>query len=46
VEGAGLPDGIFSNRLSKFGYILGGRGMDNVEYFMRNIEYFKAIWNI
>jgi hypothetical protein len=33
-----LPDGLFSNQKSKFGYILEGLGMAYVLYFM-------IIWN-
>jgi hypothetical protein len=34
-----LPDGMFSNQKSKFGYILEGLGIKKLVYFM-------AIWNI
>jgi hypothetical protein len=34
-----LPDGLFSNQKSRFGYILEGLGMGNVGSFM-------TIWNI
>jgi hypothetical protein len=40
----GLPDGLFSNQKSKFGYILEGLGMDNVFIFHYYLEYFVAIW--
>jgi hypothetical protein len=36
----GLPDGIFSNQNSNFGYILEGLGMDTVGV------YLMVIWNI
>jgi hypothetical protein len=36
---AGLPDGLFSNQQSQFGYILEGFGMKNVVIFM-------TTWNI
>jgi hypothetical protein len=36
---AGLPDGLFSNQKSQYGYILEGRGMETVGSFM-------TIWNI
>jgi hypothetical protein len=41
---AGLPDGLFSNQKSKFGYILEGHGMDNVFAFYYHLKYFMAIW--
>jgi hypothetical protein len=34
-----LPDGIFSNQKSQFGYILEGLGIENAGIFM-------AIWDI
>jgi hypothetical protein len=34
-----LPDGLFSNKKSHFGYILEGLGMENVGIFI-------TIWNI
>jgi hypothetical protein len=41
-----LPDGIFSNQNSQFGYILEGLGMKNVCIFSGHLVYFMAIWNI
>jgi hypothetical protein len=38
----GLPDGLFLNQKSKFGYILEGLGMENV-IFYDHLEYFMAI---
>jgi hypothetical protein len=40
---AGLPDGLFSNQKSQFGYILGGFGMENVDIFYDFWEHFTAI---
>jgi hypothetical protein len=42
---AGLPDGLFLNQKSKFGYILEGLGMENVSIFYDQLEYFMAIWH-
>jgi hypothetical protein len=42
----GLPDAIFSNQISQFGYILEGPGMDNVGTFYGHLEYVTAIWYI
>jgi hypothetical protein len=45
-----LPDGIFSNQKSIFGYILEGREMEDVDIFMAILSiygkmvYFMAIW--
>jgi hypothetical protein len=35
-----LPDGLFSNPKSQFGYILEGLGME----FCDHLEYFVAVW--
>jgi hypothetical protein len=40
----GLPDGLFSNQNSQFGYILEGLGMGNVFILNDHLEYFMAIW--
>jgi hypothetical protein len=40
----GLPDGLFSSQKSKFGFILEGLGMGNVDIFHDHLEYFMAIW--
>jgi hypothetical protein len=44
--GTGLPVGIFSNRISQFGYILEGFGMEYVVIFSGPLEYITAIWYI
>jgi hypothetical protein len=44
--GTGLPDGLFSNQKSEFGYILVGLGMEKVGIFYDYLEYFTAIWYI
>jgi hypothetical protein len=41
-----LPDGIFSNQKSNFGYIFVGLGMEKVGIFYDHFEYFTAIWYI
>jgi hypothetical protein len=38
-----LPDGIFSNQKSQFGYILKGLRIENVGVVYGNLEYFTAI---
>jgi hypothetical protein len=43
-EERGLPDGLFLNQKSQFGYILEGLGMENVVLFYDHLEYFMAIW--
>jgi hypothetical protein len=43
---AGLPDGMFSNQKSKFGYITEGLGMKKVGFFYGHSEYITAIWYI
>jgi hypothetical protein len=40
-----LPDGLFSNQKSHFGYILEGLGMENIFIFYDHLEYFIAIWS-
>jgi hypothetical protein len=40
----GLPDGVFSNKKSKFGYILESLEMENVGIFLVHLEYLTAIW--
>jgi hypothetical protein len=39
---AGLPDGIFANPKSQFGYILEGLGMENVGIVYDHLEYFTG----
>jgi hypothetical protein len=39
----GLPDGLFSNQKSKFGYILKGLGMETALYFTIILEYVMPI---
>jgi hypothetical protein len=39
-----LPDGMCSNQLSQFGYVLEGFGMENVATFYGHLEYITAIW--
>jgi hypothetical protein len=41
----GLPDSLFSNKKSQFGYILDGLGMEHGVIFNDNLEYFMAIWH-
>jgi hypothetical protein len=38
-----LPDGVFSNEKSHFGYILEGLGMENVGIFFGLLEFIMAI---
>jgi hypothetical protein len=40
----GLPDDLFSNKKSQFGYIWEGLGMENVGVYYDHLEYFAAIW--
>jgi hypothetical protein len=40
---SGLPDGIFSNQKSQFGYILECFAMEDVGTFYGNLVYFTAI---
>jgi hypothetical protein len=40
----GLPDGIFSNQKSKFGYILKGLAIEGVGTLYGHLLYFVAIW--
>jgi hypothetical protein len=42
----GLPDGLFSNQKSKFGSILEGLRLENVDIFYGHMEYFTDIWDI
>jgi hypothetical protein len=42
----GMPDGMFSNKKSKFGYILEGLGMKKVGIFYGHLEFIMAIWNL
>jgi hypothetical protein len=39
-----LPDGIFSDQKSQFGFILGGFENKNVCVFYGHLEFFKATW--
>jgi hypothetical protein len=41
---AGLPDGIFSNQKSHFGYILEGLVMDVFGIFYGHLAYFTINW--
>jgi hypothetical protein len=40
----GLPDGLFSNQKSEFGYNFEGLRMDYVGIFYSQLVYFVAIW--
>jgi hypothetical protein len=40
-----LPDGLFSNQKSQFGYILEGLRLDNVNIFYDHKDYFTDIWD-
>jgi hypothetical protein len=40
-----LPDGLFSNKKSQFGYILEGLRLENVE-FLWPVGIFTDIWDI
>jgi hypothetical protein len=43
----GLPDGIFSNQKSLFGYILEGRAVPRqCWYFCGHSEHFTTIWYV
>jgi hypothetical protein len=42
----GLPDGLFSNQKSQFGYILEGHAIEEVDIFYGHVVYFVAIWYI
>jgi hypothetical protein len=41
-----LPDGLFSNQKSQFGYILVCLAMENLGIFYDHLVYFTAIWSI
>jgi hypothetical protein len=41
-----LPDSIFSNQKSQFGYILKGRGIKKVGIFYGYLAYFAVIWYV
>jgi hypothetical protein len=41
-----LPDGLFSNLKSRFGYILKGLRLVNVYIFYGHLEYCTDIWDI
>jgi hypothetical protein len=43
---AGLPDGLFSNQKSQYGYLLEGLAMQNLGIFYDHLVYFTAIANI
>jgi hypothetical protein len=43
---AGLPDGLFSNQKSQFGYIFEGLSLYNLDIFFDHFEYFTDIWDI
>jgi hypothetical protein len=40
----GLPDGLFSNQKTQFGYILEGLGVENVDIFCGHLKYFTTMW--
>jgi hypothetical protein len=42
----GLPDGVFSNKKSRFGYIFGGLAKKNLGIFYDHLVHFTAIENI
>jgi hypothetical protein len=42
----GLPEGLFSNQKSLFGYIWEGLRLENVYIFYGNLEYFMEIWDV
>jgi hypothetical protein len=42
----GLPDGIFSNQKFRFGSILEGLAMEDVDMLFGHLVYFTAIWYI
>jgi hypothetical protein len=44
VSRAELPDGLFSNQKSQFGYNLEGFGKENVVIFYDHLEYVTTIW--
>jgi hypothetical protein len=44
VTRPGLPDDLFSNQKSQFGYIWRGLGMETVSIFYDHWGYFLAIW--
>jgi hypothetical protein len=46
VSPAGLPDGLFSNQKSQFGYIWEGLRIENAGLFYGHLEYFTVIWYI
>jgi hypothetical protein len=41
-----LPDGLFSNQKSQFGYILEGLAMENLGVSFDRLVYFTAMGNI
>jgi hypothetical protein len=40
----GLPDGIFSNRKSKSGYLPDELAMEDFDIFYGHLVYFMVIW--
>jgi hypothetical protein len=46
VKTARMPDGLFSDQKSAFGFIREGLGMDNVGIFYIHLVYFTALWYI
>jgi hypothetical protein len=46
ADGPGLPDGIFSNQNTKFGYILECLAMKDAGKFYGHLEYLTVIWYI
>jgi hypothetical protein len=43
LMGPGLPDGLFSDQKSQFGYILEGLAMEDFGVFYIHLGYFMAI---
>jgi hypothetical protein len=41
---SGLPDGVFSDQISLFGYIWEDLGMENVFVFSNHLEYLTTIF--
>jgi hypothetical protein len=41
----GLPDGLFTNQTSQFGYILEGLGMENdhLQYFVKKGKFYDNL---
>jgi hypothetical protein len=41
-----MPDALFSDQKSHFGYIFEGLRFENVDVFYGHLEYWADIWNI